>query len=33
MNHFNHERSLSSRNHFKKNRATALAEWRELGAA
>jgi putative transposase len=32
-NHFNHERSLSSRNHFKKNRAAALAEWRELGVA
>ena len=32
-NHFNHERSLSSRNLFKKNRAAALAEWRELGAA
>jgi putative transposase len=32
-NHFNHERSLSSRNLFKKNRAAALAEWRELGVA
>ena len=31
-NHFNHERSLSSRSHFKQNRAAALAEWRELGA-
>ena len=32
-NHFNHERSLSSRNLFKQNRAAALAEWRQLGAA
>jgi putative transposase len=32
-NHFNHERSLSYRNLFKKNRAAALAEWRELGVA
>ncbi len=32
-NHFNHERSLSSRNLFKKNRAAALAEWRRLCAA
>jgi putative transposase len=32
-NHFNHERSLSSRNLFKKNRAAALTEWRELGVA
>lgn len=32
-NHFNHERSLSSRNLFKQSRAAALAEWRELGAA
>ena len=32
-NHFNHERSLSSRNLFKKNRDAALAEWRQLGAA
>ena len=31
-NHFNQERSLSSRNIFKANRAAALAEWRELGA-
>jgi putative transposase len=32
-NHFNHERSLSSRNVFKQNRAAALAEWRQLGVA
>ena len=32
-NHFNQERSLSSRPHFKLNRAAALAEWRALGAA
>lgn len=32
-NHFNQERSLSSRDIFKLNRATALAEWRGLGAA
>jgi putative transposase len=32
-NHFNQERSLSSRLLFKANRAAALAEWRELGAA
>jgi putative transposase len=31
-NHFNHERSLSSRPHFKANRAAALAEWRGLCA-
>ncbi len=31
-NHFNQERSLSSRSLFKQNRAAALAEWRELGA-
>jgi len=30
-NHFNHDRSLSSRAIFEKNRAAALAEWRELG--
>jgi putative transposase len=29
-NHFNQERSLSSRNNFKLNRAAALAEWRGL---
>jgi putative transposase len=32
-NHFNQERSLSRRNHFKANRAAALAEWRGLLAA
>ena len=31
-NHFNQERSLSSRQHFKQNRAAALAEWRGLCA-
>ena len=32
-NHFNQERSLSSRPNFKLNRAAALAEWRGLGAS
>lgn len=32
-NHFNQERSLSSRTVFKVNRAAALAEWRGLCAA
>ena len=32
-NHFNHERSLTNRDHFKLNRTAALAEWRELCAA
>ncbi len=32
-NHFNRERSLSSRSLFKMNRAAALAEWRGLLAA
>ncbi|CAH2395146.1 IS6 family transposase [Mesorhizobium escarrei] len=32
-NHFNKERHLYSRRNFKHNRATALAEWRQLGAA
>ena len=32
-NHFNTDRDLTSRNLFKKNRAAALAEWRQLGAA
>ena len=32
-NHFNRERSLSSRDVFKLNRTVALAEWRQLGAA
>jgi putative transposase len=31
--HFNQERSLYSRHNFKLNRAAALAEWRQLGAA
>ncbi|MEQ8898521.1 MAG: IS6 family transposase [Roseovarius sp.] len=30
FNHFNHERSLSSRDIFKTNRTAALAEWRGL---
>jgi putative transposase len=33
LNHFNSERSLSSRDLFKLNRATALAEWRLLCSA
>ncbi len=33
FNHFSSDRSLSSRSRFKKNRAAALAEWRQLGAA
>ena len=32
-NHFNQERSLTSRDTFKLTRNAALAEWRELGAA
>jgi putative transposase len=32
-NHFNQERSLSKRNHFKLNRTAALAEWRQLCSA
>ena len=32
-NHFNQERSLSTRMNFKLSRAAALAEWRGLGAA
>ncbi|MBB3996027.1 transposase-like protein [Sulfitobacter undariae] len=32
-NHFNKERHLYSRSNFKLNRAVALAEWRQLGAA
>ena len=32
-NHFNQERHLCSRDNFKLNRAAALAEWRQLGAA
>ncbi len=31
-NHFNQERHLYSRNNFKLNRSTALAEWRQLAA-
>jgi hypothetical protein len=31
-NHFNADRDLTSRAVFKKNRAGALAEWRQLGA-
>jgi putative transposase len=31
--HFNQERALYSRDNFKANRAAALAEWRDLGAA
>ena len=33
FNHFNSERSFYSRANFKKNRAAALNEWRQLGAA
>jgi putative transposase len=33
FNHVNKERSLSSRQIFKRNRSAALAEWRQLGAA
>ena len=33
LNHFNSEPSLYSRANFKLNRAAALAEWRQLGAA
>jgi putative transposase len=32
FNHFYQARSLSNRNHFKLNRAAALAEWRGLCA-
>jgi len=31
FNHFNQERCLSSRDIFKRSRAAALAEWRQLG--
>jgi putative transposase len=31
-NHFNHERHLNRREKFKNDRATALAEWRQLAA-
>ncbi len=30
--HFNHDRHLNRRDIFKQNRATALAEWRQLAA-
>lgn len=33
FNHFSQDRSLSTRDHFKQNRTTALAEWRGLCAA
>lgn len=33
FNHFNQDRSLSKRDHFKRNRTAALAEWRNLCAA
>lgn len=33
FNHFNQDRSLSSRDLFKRGRAAALAEWQQLGAA
>lgn len=32
-NHFNQDRSLSKRAHFKASRTAALAEWRKLGTA
>ena len=32
-NHFNQDRSLSQRDHFKVNRTAALAEWRGLCAS
>ena len=31
-NHFNQERHLYNREHFKLNRSAALAEWRQLAA-
>jgi putative transposase len=33
INHFNQDRSLSKRDHFKQNRSAALVEWRSLCAA
>lgn len=33
FNHFNRDRSLSKRNHFKQNRTAVLTEWRGLCAA
>ena len=32
-NHLNADRNLTKRTIFEKNRAAALAEWRQLGAA
>ena len=32
-NHFNHQRSLTSRHNFKEARSAALAAWRALGDA
>ncbi len=32
-NHFNQERSLTRRDHFKETQAAALTEWRQLGTA
>jgi putative transposase len=31
-NHFNQDRHLNRRDHFKENRSAALAEWRQLAA-
>jgi putative transposase len=31
-NHFNHDRHLTNREIFKKNRSAGLAEWRQLAA-
>ena len=31
-NHFNHDRHLNRRDTFKRDRAAALAEWRQLAA-
>ena len=33
FNHFNQERSLTGRDHFKANRTAALAEWRNISTA
>ena len=33
FNHFNQDRNLSKRDHFKQNRTAALAEWRNLCAS
>ena len=32
LNHFDHDRHLTNRDTFKKNRLAALAEWRQLAA-